>query len=109
MHAQELDRILRGLGSVMDSLTSGSNIVTMHDCLNPTFSGQIDRNTLRTSLPHKCKRTSWSIEDTKRFVDQIDDMINTQLGELFGRSLTQIGVEGRKSNYFVILRRSRST
>jgi hypothetical protein len=101
MHVQELDRILRGLGSVMDSLASVSNIVTMHDCLNPIFNGQIDRNTLRTTLPHKRKRTSWSIEDTQRFVDQMNDMSNMQLGELFGRGLTEIvnkrRVEGRKS------------
>ena len=101
MHVQELEQILRGLGSVMDYLASVSDIVTMHDCLNPTFNGHIERNILRTTIPHKRKRTSWSIEDTQRFVDHMNVMSNTELGELFGRGLTEIvnkrRVEGRKS------------
>ena len=101
MYSQELDRVLRGLESVKDSLVSISNIVTMHDCLNPTFNGHTAGSTLQTTSRHKRNRTSWSTEDTQRFVNHMNDMSNTELGELFGRGLAEIvnkrRVEARKS------------
>jgi hypothetical protein len=82
----------------MDALSSVTDVVTVHDCLNPVFDPNIQQ--FRTSPPEKRRRTHWSAEDTLRFRDHMNSMDNAELGELFGRSRSEIvnkrRVEGRK-------------
>jgi len=85
----------------MESLSSVSDIVTMHDCLNPAYDEDIEPQSHPTRFSEKRQRTNWSAVDTQRFLDHMEIMNNIDLGEMFGRSVSQIAnkrrVESRKS------------
>jgi hypothetical protein len=101
MPSEDLSTILRGLKCLIGSLASVSEIIEMHECLNPVYDENMNAQNSTTSLPSKRRRTYWSAEETESFLCHMNSMDNTALGELFGRSHSEIvnkrRVEGRKA------------